>query len=323
MKKLLFLFIIVYGNVFNSTAQSYKAELEKINSYLRTFDNGYYGYLEIKDGYLYDRFKDGKNYASALIKDLDKAVEVEYKKKVVLKCKSDKSCVYSTYTYSNHTTFSFSQSADFNTGELISLLNNLITAYNNNGSDKYKSNSDISNNGSNQTGISTSKSEAQKLREQKTRESQLKNSSSDVEDDFWGYLFEDDTPTSKSSTPNPAKYTQPLKELNEYLKTFNSATYSNVEVSGKDVIFNFKFSAQLYRSTISISDLINNTTVVKGKSVGSFGTEEIKILCKNGSKCFYSTYSNSTTDHFRFFSNTIKDLTKMEQLVTTFINSLK
>lgn len=52
---------IVFSLAANSIfAQSYKEQLQKVNNYLKTFDNGYYGYLEIKDGYLYDRFSSGK-----------------------------------------------------------------------------------------------------------------------------------------------------------------------------------------------------------------------------------------------------------------------
>ena len=50
-------------------SQSYKEELKKVNDFLKTFDNGYYGYLEIKDGYLYDRFPSGK-YSKSEIKYL-------------------------------------------------------------------------------------------------------------------------------------------------------------------------------------------------------------------------------------------------------------
>ena len=55
---------------------NYQSSLKKINEYLKTFDNGYYGYLEIKDGYLYDRFPSGK-YSKSEIKYLGNAVELD------------------------------------------------------------------------------------------------------------------------------------------------------------------------------------------------------------------------------------------------------
>ena len=49
---------IVDNTVSTSTTktENYTDVLKKINTYLKTFDNGYYGYLEVIDGYLYDRF---------------------------------------------------------------------------------------------------------------------------------------------------------------------------------------------------------------------------------------------------------------------------
>lgn len=114
----------------SSSSVKYKAALDKVNNYLKTFDSGYYGYLEIKDGYLYDRFKSGK-YSKVLISDLDKAVEETPNTKVVIKCSGSKECVFSTYTDSYHNQMSFSQDKSFNTKELIDLLNNLIAAYKN------------------------------------------------------------------------------------------------------------------------------------------------------------------------------------------------
>lgn len=115
----------------NKQTKDYTLELKKLNDYLKTFDNGYYGYLEIKDGYLFDRFSSGK-YSKSEIKYLGTAVESESGKKVSVKCKEDKECVFSTYTDSYHSSITFSQLNEFNTNELISLLNNLISACNKN-----------------------------------------------------------------------------------------------------------------------------------------------------------------------------------------------
>lgn len=143
--------IDIFSSSNNSTttkttsSSNYQDALKKVNNYLKTFDNGYYGYLEIKDGYLYDQFKSGK-YAKALINDLDIAQTVETSKKVNLKCKYNEKCVYSTYTDAYHTTLDFSQSANFNTSELENLLNNLLKAY--------KGNNSINSNTTNNTNTS-------------------------------------------------------------------------------------------------------------------------------------------------------------------------
>ena len=86
------------------------------------------------------------------------------------------------------------------------------------------------------------------------------------------------------------------------------------------VYFKFEYYTQIYQSSISIRELKQNTIVVKGSTLA---TDEIKIKCKGDSKCFYSNFSKGYVDHFRFFSNTVKDLTEIEQLVNKFIKSLK
>ena len=112
---------------------NYTATLKKINDFLKTFDDGYYGYLEIKNGVLYDRYKSGK-YSKISMSDFSTVTE-ESSKKVVINCKNGKECVYSTYTDSYHTTLSFSQTDEFNTSKLIGYFYELKNAYNGTGSD--------------------------------------------------------------------------------------------------------------------------------------------------------------------------------------------
>ena len=125
-----------------------------------------------------------------------------------------------------------------------------------------------------------------------------------------------------SSTSSNKNYTEPLKKLNEYLKTFNAETYRDVEVKDSKVYFAFFVYGAKYNSSIDISELKNNTIITIGKSVGSSVVDEVKISCKGENKCFYSLYSNSSADHFRFFSHSVKDFTKMEQLLKDFIKAL-
>ncbi|MGG9972280.1 hypothetical protein ACQ33O_10845 [Ferruginibacter sp. SUN002] len=115
-------------------------------------------------------------------------------------------------------------------------------------------------------------------------------------------------------------YKSELKKLNAYLKVFNPETYRDIEVKDSMVNFKFQYYTQIYTSSISIRDLKQNTTVLKGSTLGE---DEIKIKCKGENKCFYSNFSNDYTDHFRFFSSTVKDLTEIERLVNKFVKSLK
>ena len=103
------LFIIIINSGFS---QTYKEQLKAVNDYLKTFDNGYYGYLEIKDGFLYDRFPSGK-YSKSEIKYLGNAVALDNEYKISIECTDSKDCVFSTYTDSYHKNISFSQTEYF------------------------------------------------------------------------------------------------------------------------------------------------------------------------------------------------------------------
>lgn len=107
----------------------YTDELNQLNQYMKTFDNGYYGSFKLEDGYLIETFKSG-DYCKAKMTSIEKAVEETPKTKVIIKCKKGETCVYSTFTNSQHSQMSLSQSNDFKTSELINLINNFIAAYN-------------------------------------------------------------------------------------------------------------------------------------------------------------------------------------------------
>lgn len=275
--------------------QSYQAELSKLNTFLKTFDNGYYGYLEVKDGYLYDRFPSGK-YTKTAIKDLGQASEVETKRKVQLFCKDNANCVFSTYTNSNHSAMSFSQSNDFNTAELITLLNNLVAALQGKSSSTSSSSS------------SSSASAARLEREKNAQQKSQPGASSTV------------PAATDNPIPAASKYSTQLDALNNYLKTFNPEIYGEVSVKEGKVFFEFKVYTKRYYSSIPITVLTQKTLITKGSTLGN---EEVKIQCLGEADCFYSSYTEENTDHFRFFSNTVKDLTKMQQLVEDMVKALK
>jgi len=119
---------------------------------------------------------------------------------------------------------------------------------------------------------------------------------------------------------NTPKYATALKNLNDYLKIFNPSTYDDVDIKDGKVNFNFKFSNLKYKVSININDLANNTDV---STVSDFFQDEVRITCKNNQYCFYSTYNEDYTDYFRFFSHSVNDLSKMEQLLKDFIAALK
>lgn len=416
MKKSVMLILSILISL-SGFSQSYSTELNKLNEYLKTFDNGYYGYLEISGGYLYDRFPSGK-HTKTLMTDLDKAVVETINQKVIVKCKDDKSCVFSTYTDSYHKYMSYSQSTGFNTSELVTLFNNFINAYNNktiNNSTSTNSNITNQTKGELLTKLENTSSELNdflsKLDNGRYKGIEVKDgyiishyqnwqsSKAKIEDidyvkanteynyvklackgdakcvystitsgyhDYFNfntgaanltktetllnnfltslknYLSSEEYRSTKSvnnkqadrSTQSPSsrteenkagelKYSSALNNLNDYLNTFNSKVYKGVEVKEGKVYFNFFVFGALYSSNISVDDLVKNTILIIGKSAGSTTEDEVKILCKSGSNCFYSTYSKGPTDHFRFFSHSVKDFAPMKQKLEEFINSLK
>ena len=165
---------------------------------------------------------------------------------------------------------------DFNTSTLIALLNELLDAYKNKGT---------------QVNIETTKTKP------------------DTTDITIGKILRN------QPTRNTNEQIAALKAINDYLKISNPEVYKNVEIKEGKVVFNFIVYTKIYVSSIDINELKLNTITVRT-------TDQVKIGCKNEKKCFYSTYANGNVDHFRFYSNTIKDLSKMEQLVNDLIKSL-
>lgn len=318
-----------------NTTSGYQNELENLNTYLKVFDNGYYGYFEVKDGYIYMRFKAGK-YNKFKMEDMEGAVIQEQYNRVILKCKSG-TCITTDWKENGKEEYSqFTNGSTYNYQKLADLLNNFKDAYLN-----YKTTPKNSNTTSNSKSTADLNREKMKReREEGTKtstETKSSNSPKAGDDDFWDWFmdgdWDDDTTynskTTNNSTSNkqsntddsykssPAKYNIALKNLNDYLKTFNADTYKGVEVKDGKVYFKFAVYGKIYNSYIGINSLKQNTTVLKVT-----GQEEVKILCKSSAKCFYSEYTKDVVDHFRFFTNTKKDLNKMEQLVNDFIKAL-
>lgn len=298
----------------NNSVGNYQTALQKLNDYLKKFDGGYYGFLEVVDGYLYDRFKNGKDYCKAKVSDLQSATEVSKNTKVDLNCKDNKDCVYSTFTGKYHSSFTFSQNTDFDTKILIGLIDNFLSAYNN------KTN----------TNVSQINKPSQREEEAKKRlETKTSIESNDTDD--WdalayalGYEEGEDLEESESDVQNKTteaskvqKYTAALQKLNDYLPKFNKEVYKNVEVKNGNVYFYFYVYKVEYYSKISISKLKEMTNVAHFPS-----EKKIKIVCKNEANHFYSTYNKSYNDHFQFYSYSVSEFNTIKKLVEDFINAL-
>ena len=237
----------------NST-ENYQTALKKLNDYLKTFDNGYYGYFEINDGYLYGRFKSGK-YTKTRIADLDKAIKAESEStKVKVLCKNNDKCIFSTYTDSYHDYLSLSQSNSFDRTVLIDLFNDFITAYN-------------SNNSNSKTTTNTNSGTTR------------------------GAISGGSSSSKSTSTVSTTSTESALKELNEFLKTFDTR-YKGMEIKNGYLYSN-------YDNSNYSKALISNM----GKATYNKQYNYVKLPCKNGDECVYSTITKKYHDYFNFTSS--------------------
>jgi len=155
------------------TVKNTEEALQKLNKYLSSFNNGYYGNVEIKDGYWYTKFKAGE-YCKAKMSDLGEAVVKLDANSVILKCKENSECVFSTWNNGYNEYSQFRTTVNFDKEELAKLLNNVLDSYNNenagkqltfNGGEKYDKATNPAPNTSNapSTSVSSGSDEIQEL----------------------------------------------------------------------------------------------------------------------------------------------------------------
>jgi len=126
MKKVFLSFVLLFL-LSEAYSQSYEAELKRINIFLKTFDNGYYGHLAITDGTLYDYYKSG-TYSKIKIDDFSIAKVVETNRKVGIFCNNKTRCVLDN-SGNAFDEMPFSTQSDFNAAQFAESLNTLIARY--------------------------------------------------------------------------------------------------------------------------------------------------------------------------------------------------
>jgi hypothetical protein len=196
-------------------------------------------------------------------------------------------CIFSTYTDSYHSYMDFSQNDKFNEKELEKLLNNLVASC------KIEYEKEVA-----ALGVVVDPNLEEKINELNGNPGANSRMSEGV---------------SRNG------YQGPLDKLNAYLAKFNPETYRDIEVKEGKVYFSFAVYTMIYHSFISIDDLKNNVSIAQGNA---FGDPQIRMRCNDDRKCFYSNYSNDYTDHFRFFSTTVEDLSELDTLLKDFIQAL-
>ncbi len=256
MKKHILPFLIILSTLGYS--QNFQRELKKINDYLKTFDDGYYGYFEIKDGYLIDNFKSGK-YTKTKMSDLNYALVTQTNRKVTIKCKAGKECVFSTYTDGYHDELNFSQSTDFDSKKFSDLLNDLLDSYN------------------------------------------------EKETSFETTTIATNT-TPKKTSNNSISLKDALKQLNDYLKTFDDGYYGYFEIKDEDIYLRFK--AGKY-DKFEMEEM-----------EGAIIQEEYKRVifkCKGSNKCITTDWKiNGQEDYVQFTNSSVFNYQELVDLLNNF-----
>lgn len=110
-------------------SKPYQVQLDNLNNYLKTLNNGYYGQLEVKDGYVYRTTTVG-NYDRFKMEDVGEAyVNAKYKS-VKLKCNNNPTCIETNWTPTKTNDYiGFTANYRFDYQELATLLNNFRDAY--------------------------------------------------------------------------------------------------------------------------------------------------------------------------------------------------
>ncbi|HMW13098.1 MAG TPA: hypothetical protein PKK18_11655 [Chitinophagales bacterium] len=279
----------------NSTTD-YQTALKKLNDYLKTFDNGYYGYWEVKDGYIYDRFKAGK-YNKFKMEDMEGAVIQPEYSRVIFKCKGDNKCIETDWKPNGREDYTqFTTNGSYNYKELADLLNNFRDAYlgkkstnsTSNPTQKYtessefldglKSNIDIADSGNN--------------RPPNGRE-RVKQT------------------TDNNNSSNKTSYTEALLELNKFLKVYDKELNKSIEVSNGYIIEHFRGS---YTSKAKIKDIAG---VEKDDQYNV-----VHLYCKNNAKCVYSSYMKSDYDYFNYNCSSKEDMNTLYKLMRNFWDAL-
>jgi len=105
--------------------QRYKSQLDKVNNFLRTFDNGYYGYISIENNNLCTNIKNN-NQCIVNIYDISDIRVTEDNRKVEIFCKSG-DCVTGV-TGGKYNSMSYRTTSDFDAEGLARDLNALVNA---------------------------------------------------------------------------------------------------------------------------------------------------------------------------------------------------
>lgn len=108
-------------------ASRYEAALNELNEFLKDFDDGYYGYIEVVDDFIVIRFQEGK-YSKFKIKDMAMPEWNDTYGQVTWDCKNSSNCVLTDWNDEGvESGILFQSFSDLD--YLMELLSNFISAY--------------------------------------------------------------------------------------------------------------------------------------------------------------------------------------------------
>lgn len=124
LSKSLFASLILVWSL-NTKGQSYQGHLNEINTYLKTFDNGYYGPLVVSNGYLKCFIKSYDTYSQIPIESIGRVEIVSDNEKVAIYCEGNSDCVKGV-TGGMYDNMPFSSDEWFNSDRLAAQLKELV-----------------------------------------------------------------------------------------------------------------------------------------------------------------------------------------------------
>lgn len=118
-------------NLSYNSDNRYTYELNKLNAFLEDFEDGYFGYMEVIDEYVYIRFQEG-NFSKFRIEDMANPVLDTKWGQVNWDCKNESLCVETDWNEDGKESgILFQEMGGSSLDYLMDLLNNFISAYNN------------------------------------------------------------------------------------------------------------------------------------------------------------------------------------------------
>ncbi|MBL7767104.1 MAG: hypothetical protein JNJ58_13470 [Chitinophagaceae bacterium] len=126
MKKILLLFPILLLQ-FSARAEQWDAIQNRVNEFLKTFDHGFYGEVDIHHDTLYNYYKGG-GYSFIPLNQYTEARVVIDKRKVGIFCLNNTQCVINA-SGSHFDMMPFSTQSDFDAAKFAKELNDLIKSY--------------------------------------------------------------------------------------------------------------------------------------------------------------------------------------------------